>query len=73
VARVLRTSATAALAEIDGALARVEQGRYGLCVSCGRQIAPERLAVLPMASLCMGCHCNEQNCHLAAPGSSRRG
>ncbi|HVH95311.1 MAG TPA: TraR/DksA C4-type zinc finger protein [Nocardioidaceae bacterium] len=73
VARVLRTSAAAALGEIDAALARMEQGRYGLCVGCGRQIAPERLAVLPMAPLCMSCHYNEQNCHLAATTSSQGG
>jgi DnaK suppressor protein len=73
VTRVLHTSASVALAEIDAALARMEQGRYGQCVSCGRQIDDERLAVLPMASLCMNCHYNRQNCNLADAAHWGRG
>jgi len=72
VTRMLRTSATAALAEVDAALARMLEGRYGLCVCCERQIDAERLAVLPMASLCMACHYNEQNCHVAATSNLGR-
>ena len=66
VNRLLYVSAEIALAEIDAALARMAEGCYGLCVRCGGQIDPQRLAVLPMAPLCMNCHYNEQNCRLAA-------
>lgn len=66
----LRIAATSALAEIDGALARIADGRYGFCVNCAERIADDRLEVLPMAPLCMPCHYNEQNCHLA---TTRRG
>jgi RNA polymerase-binding protein DksA len=41
------------LAEIDGALARIEAGTYGTCAVCGKEIAPERLEAYPWASLCI--------------------
>ena len=61
----LHIAATSALAEIDGALARIAEGRYGFCVNCAQRITDDRLDVLPMAPLCMPCHFNEQNCRLA--------
>ena len=72
VNRLLYVSAEIALAEIDAALARMAEGCYRLCVRCGGQIDPQRLAVLPMAPLCMNCHYNEQNCRLAALLRSER-
>lgn len=61
----LRIAATSALAEVDGALARIDEGRYGFCVNCAERIADDRLDVVPMTPLCMSCHFNEQNCHRA--------
>ena len=43
------------LAEIEHALHKFEEGTYGLCDSCGREIALERLEALPQASLCVEC------------------
>lgn len=43
------------LAEIDAALARVADGSYGRCLECGEPINPERLEVLPFATLCISC------------------
>jgi RNA polymerase-binding transcription factor DksA len=43
------------LAEADAALARRAEGRYGVCESCGRPIAAERLAVRPAARTCIDC------------------
>jgi DnaK suppressor protein len=43
------------LADVDDALARVEAGEYGMCATCGRPIAPERLAARPSARTCMAC------------------
>jgi DnaK suppressor protein len=40
---------------LDQALARVDAGSYGRCESCGEAIAPERLAVRPAATHCIGC------------------
>ncbi len=43
------------VAEIDVALKRVEDGTYGRCASCGEPINPERLEILPSATLCITC------------------
>jgi len=39
--------------QIDNALARVDAGTYGQCEVCGKEIEPERLRVLPYATLCL--------------------
>jgi RNA polymerase-binding protein DksA len=41
------------LAEIDAALKRIEDGTFGTCTACGKQIEPERLEHLPYATLCI--------------------
>jgi RNA polymerase-binding transcription factor DksA len=41
--------------EIDAALLRMDEGRYGLCKSCGNEIALGRLQVRPQAALCISC------------------
>ena len=41
------------LSEIDAALKRIEDGSYGTCTSCGKEIASERLEAYPWASLCI--------------------
>ena len=43
------------LNEIDGALRRIDEGAYGTCARCGRQIPEERLEARPWASLCIDC------------------
>ena len=43
------------LADVDDALARAATGDYGTCESCGRPIAPERLAARPAARTCIDC------------------
>lgn len=43
------------LEQIDAALQRIEAGSYGTCTSCGKQIAEERLELLPQAPHCMHC------------------
>jgi RNA polymerase-binding protein DksA len=43
------------LSEIDAALKRIEEGTYGTCLSCGREIPRERLEAQPWASLCIDC------------------
>jgi RNA polymerase-binding protein DksA len=43
------------LRDIDGALARIEEGTYGTCVSCGKPIAEERLSAIPWAMYCIDC------------------
>jgi RNA polymerase-binding protein DksA len=41
------------LGEIDAALKRIEDGTYGTCDVCGKEIGQERLEIHPWASLCI--------------------
>ena len=43
------------LADVDAALARIRDGRYGTCTDCGEAIAPARLAAYPTATRCIEC------------------
>ena len=70
VARVLKLAAESALAEIEGALRRLEQGTYGTCERCTRPIPRERLEVLPMTSLCTPCQWMAESDH-SRPRRSR--
>ncbi len=51
----LRDRSSAQLAEIEAAIARLDDGTYGICVRCGGTVAPERLDALPWAAHCIGC------------------
>jgi RNA polymerase-binding protein DksA len=51
----LRDAAERRLHEVDAALARIEAGRYGTCVTCGGRIADARLDALPWAAHCIDC------------------
>ena len=46
---------SAALNQIDAALARMEAGVYGECVDCGKGIGLARLQAAPQALRCIGC------------------
>jgi DnaK suppressor protein len=43
------------LGQIDEAIRRLEDGTYGTCAHCGREIAEARLKALPFATLCREC------------------
>ena len=45
---------------IDEALRRVEDGTYGKCHTCGKQIRVQRLKVVPHARLCIDCKSVEE-------------
>jgi RNA polymerase-binding transcription factor DksA len=49
----LEEGAQQTLGEIDAALRRIDDGTYGTCAVCGKQISPERLRALPWARLCI--------------------
>jgi DnaK suppressor protein len=40
-------------AQVVAALARLDDGSYGRCVDCGREIPPARLEVRPEAARCV--------------------
>lgn len=54
-AAALRDEAIAGLAELIAAEARLEAGSYGVCATCGSNIATARLEVLPATSTCVAC------------------
>lgn len=41
--------------QVRRALARIEDGSYGICQQCGLTIPEERLDVVPEATHCAGC------------------
>jgi len=43
------------IAKMDETLARIARGEYGLCESCGEEIAYKRLLARPVATLCIDC------------------
>jgi DnaK suppressor protein len=43
------------LAAVREAMGRIEDGSYGLCVDCGREIRRTRLKAVPWASRCVPC------------------
>jgi ribosome-binding protein aMBF1 (putative translation factor) len=43
------------LAKVEEALARIEEGTYGRCELCGREIDAERLEAVPWTTLCREC------------------
>lgn len=43
------------------ALAKIENGTYGKCDSCGKEINPERLEAFPSAGLCIVCQAKKEN------------
>jgi len=51
----LESSALAEINQIRAALRRIEDGSYAECVTCGGEIAENRLAVLPYATQCIDC------------------
>ncbi|HWQ34171.1 MAG TPA: TraR/DksA C4-type zinc finger protein [Blastocatellia bacterium] len=48
------------LQQINAALQRIDNGTYGICVRCGKQIDPKRLDAEPTAITCMQCLPAEQ-------------
>jgi DnaK suppressor protein len=44
-----------ALAEVEHALRKFDEGTYGRCDICGQPISPDRLEALPQATLCVNC------------------
>lgn len=51
----LIASAEEKLKSVDEALSRLEQGKYGICMSCHEPIPVERLIAIPFALNCVEC------------------
>lgn len=51
----LGIDARQAVIQINSALLRIENGSYGKCLACGKQISDSRLNALPFAEYCITC------------------
>lgn len=47
--------------KIKEALARIEDGTFGICEECGDEIGEERLMVRPVTTLCIQCKTEAEN------------
>ncbi|SHJ04093.1 TraR/DksA C4-type zinc finger protein [Lutispora thermophila] len=50
-----RTNDKYVIGEVNEALRKIENGTYGICENCGKEIAEERLDIIPYARLCISC------------------
>lgn len=48
------------LTSINNALKRIEEGTYGKCLRCHKEIPQERLETLPEAVLCIKCKAEQE-------------
>jgi RNA polymerase-binding transcription factor DksA len=55
VARMAAVRAGEAIADVEHALARFDDGTYGTCEACGRAVPFERLEAIPHTRSCVGC------------------
>jgi hypothetical protein len=51
----------ARLRDVESALLRIEEGRYGLCCVCGYKIDKRRLQIVPETPVCYDCGSREIN------------
>jgi len=56
----LANNAREMLGQTERALARIEDGSYGACESCGEPIGKMRLMAFPRATLCLSCKQREE-------------
>lgn len=57
----VQQSAKHTLQMVEDALARFDNGTYGLCVDCGREIDAARLEAIPYAALCLKCQSKREH------------
>ena len=43
------------LHQVESALARLREGEFGNCVSCGKEVNPKRLEAVPWTRFCIDC------------------
>ena len=43
------------LEQIRSALRRIDEGTFGSCMQCGKELSEQRLTALPYAALCVQC------------------
>ncbi len=48
------------LKKIDDALEKIEQGTYGTCEACGKEIEVKRLSARPVTTMCIECKTEQE-------------
>ncbi len=43
------------LDQVNAALARIEQGKYGICTDCNKPVENERIVLRPFSTRCINC------------------
>ena len=56
----LRSRERKLLDKIDEAIARIDNGEYGICDECGEQIRIKRLQARPVAKFCINCKTKQE-------------
>ncbi len=56
----LTQNARELLAQTERVLAKIKDGTYGVCESCGQPIGKARLQAFPRATLCVACKQREE-------------
>jgi DnaK suppressor protein len=51
------------LGQIEAAIERIEEGRYGPCETCGQRIPKTRLDAIPYATRCVQCASQQEEGH----------
>jgi len=54
-----KTYALEQIEKVEDAQERLEQGKYGICDKCGKQIPEERLETIPLTTMCVECRKEE--------------
>ncbi len=57
----VQVNAEQTLRLVEDALARFDNGTYGLCVDCGSEIDAARLTAIPYAALCLKCQSKREH------------
>lgn len=57
----LGNAAISEIAQIKQAIARIDNGKYGICEVCAEPIGKERLEVLPYSTMCIRCASQAQH------------
>lgn len=73
LSRLFRARENAEIQKLALALDRMEQGSYGVCLSCDEEISEKRLMAEPTALLCVHCQQKRERGRKAAEGSSFTG
>lgn len=45
---------------IENAISRINNDRYGICISCNKKIPTERLEAIPYAFMCIECQTSDE-------------